>query len=79
MLSAVGVLRHLNPIDYRLIAVEAEPTHFKWLKEHMLANEVTPENCELINAAIGGKRGLVQFYIGNPAGWYGQAIDVNVK
>jgi len=79
LLSAVGVLRHLNPIDYRLIAVEAEPTHFKWLKEHMLANEVKPENCELINAAIGGKSGLVQFYIGNPSGWYGQAIDVNAK
>jgi FkbM family methyltransferase len=79
LLSAVGVLRHLNPIDYRLIAVEAEPTHFKWLKEHMLANDVKLENCELINAAIGGKRGIVNFFIGNPSGWYGQAIDVYAK
>jgi FkbM family methyltransferase len=74
LLRAVGMLRHLNPIDYKLIGVEAEPTHFQWLLEHLQDNKVRPQDYEIINAAIGGKPGFAEFYFGNPTGWYGQRI-----
>jgi len=35
-----------------LVAVEGEPTHFEWLIENSHDNEVRPEDCGLIHAAV---------------------------
>jgi FkbM family methyltransferase len=68
--------RHL---PYFLIAVEAEPTHFEWLKENLQDNGVRLGDCRLIRAAVTDKDGRVGFCAGNPAGDYGQAIGGNTE
>jgi len=61
-------------LPYSLVAVEAEPTHFEWLKQNLQDNGVMLADCRLIHAAVTGKDGRIGFSAGNPAGWYGQAI-----
>lgn len=61
-------------LTYRLLAVEAEPTHFAWLKQNLEDNNVSLENCHLIQAAMAGKDGKIGFQVGNPGLNYGNAI-----
>jgi FkbM family methyltransferase len=56
------------------VGVEAEPDHFRWLKQNLRDNGVSPSEVELTWAAIGSKPGFVPFWIGNPDGWYGQSV-----
>jgi len=72
--NAALALRHINGPPYKLIGVEAEPSHFRWMKEHMQDNAIEASNCELIEAAVADKDGWVEFYVGNPSDWYGQRI-----
>ncbi len=62
--------------DYRIIAVEAEPQHFKWLQENIEENGLDKNHCRLVEAAIAKVDGESRFYAGNPAYWYGQRIAV---
>jgi FkbM family methyltransferase len=81
--AARGVLaaRQKGIHNIKVIAVEAEPAHFKWLQEHLLYNGLTKEQFEIYNCVVGGKKDTVRFYIGKPQGhpgntareWYGQA------
>jgi len=68
---------HGNHLPIKLIGVEAEPTHFQWLKEHLRDNGIDPEAHELIEAAVDEQDGEVFFHIGKPDEWYGQAIAQN--
>lgn len=61
-------------LPYFLTAIEAEPTHFKWLNENLKDNSVSPEHCSLIQAAVTGNDGTVGFQVGDPASSYGQSI-----
>ena len=78
---AAYALQQFNPnLPYRLIAVEAEPNHFEWMRDHFLDNGINPDHHLLIHAAVSEKPGEVSFYIKNPDGsadpsvWYGQAL-----
>jgi FkbM family methyltransferase len=57
--------------DYRLVGVEAEPTHFEWMREHLARNHI---DAHLIAAAVAGRSGTVRFRTGAPADCYGQRI-----
>jgi FkbM family methyltransferase len=72
---AACALRQVRP-DVRgsHIAVEAEPTHFAWLKEHLQYNEVSEDRCTLVQAPVMGERSIVHFTIGHPYEWYGQTV-----
>ena len=59
----------------RLIAVEAEPTHFGWLERHFEDNGLDPSDHSLVKAAVAARDGRVRFQRGDPAGWYGQSIE----
>ena len=77
--NAAMALRRLGGTSYTIVAVEAEPTHFKWLAEHLLMNGLELEKFNLIEAAVAATDGQVGFHIssklyGGPASWYGQAI-----
>lgn len=61
-------------LQYFLIAVEAEPTHFEWLKQNLQDNGVRLADCRLIHAAVIDKDGRIGFSADDPAGTYGQAI-----
>jgi len=60
--------------DYRILAVEPEPQHFAWLKANTTENGLDPDKCELVEAAVSAREGEADFYVGNPAKWYGQAL-----
>ncbi len=74
LVNAAAAIRYVNNLPCRLIGVEAEPTHFEWMKEHMRDNGVKESEYELIEAAASDTDGKVEFYVGNPSGWYGQSI-----
>lgn len=76
IVNAAVAVRQLDPSrPYRLVAVEAEPTHFEWLRRHFLDNAIDPERHRLVKAAVAEKNGWVRFQRGEPASWYGQSID----
>lgn len=72
--AAAAVRQFHQDMPLHLIAVEAEPTHAQWLKEHMRNNCVDEEEYVLIEAAAAGKNGVVSFTTGKPDEWYGQHI-----
>jgi FkbM family methyltransferase len=67
-------LRRSSNLPCRLVAVEAEPTHFQWVREHLKDNAIDPRQHVLLEAAVGPKDGHVHFLTGNPDGWYGQSM-----
>jgi FkbM family methyltransferase len=76
---AAAVIRRYRPeLKYRLVAVEAEPTHFRWLKQHTRANGLRrwsrAGSCRLVEAAVSRAGGRDSFYVGDPRAWYGQAL-----
>lgn len=60
--------------DYRLVGVEAEPTHYEWLQLHMKDNDIDPDRATLLRAAASPRNGACWFYTGEPDSWYGQSI-----
>lgn len=81
---AAFAAQQYNPkLRCHVIAVEAEPTVYGWLKEHFLHNGLKPRQHTLIHAAVTDQPGKVEFYIGGPRGgpydlppnaWYGQCL-----
>jgi FkbM family methyltransferase len=69
--NAAVALRAYSGLTHSLTAVEAEPTHFRWLELHCRDNDV---DADLVQAAVAPSRGSVEFGVGRPASWYGQAI-----
>ena len=81
--AARAVQQYSPNMPYHLIAVEAEPVTFGWMRVHFKDNEIDPDAHRLINAAVSDEWGRVHFYIGGPPGpdidyspnaWYGQAL-----
>jgi FkbM family methyltransferase len=56
MASAAALCRQ-NAIDFALIGVEPEPSHFEWMKMVMRDNGVDPDEHELVCAAAAAERG----------------------
>jgi FkbM family methyltransferase len=76
LVNAVVALRRLDSDrPFRLVAVEAEPTHFKWIRRNLLDNAIDPSEHRLIHAAVAARDGWVKFQRGDASGWYGQAIE----
>lgn len=72
--NAHKLLEKLNPIPAKFVAVEAEPTHFSWIRPHFKRNGLNLKNCLLYQKSVSAKKQLVEFAIGKPSEWYGQAI-----
>jgi FkbM family methyltransferase len=78
LVNAAAALRQLDPSrDCLLVGLEAEPTHFAWLQQHLRDNGLDPSRHRLIRAAVAAHDGRVRFQQGDPAGWYGQAIELD--
>jgi hypothetical protein len=76
LVNAAVALRRLDPArDLLLVGVEAEPTHFRWLAQHLRDNGLDPERHRLVRAAVAARNGTVRFQRGDAAAWYGQSID----
>jgi len=81
--------RQFKPgMPFHLIAVEADPAHFDWLRSHFLDNGIDPKEHQLINAAVSDMPGQVQLCIRGPEGgncdlqpneWYGQFLTKDIE
>ena len=58
----------------RLVGVEAEPSHYEMMADHLSRNRLVPEEYQLIQAAVSGTEGEVPFFVGHAEEWYGQCI-----
>ncbi len=77
--TAAAALRRYRPeLKYRFIALEAEPTHYHWLKQHTRDNGLRrwsrDGNCNVMKVAVSARTGRERFFIGNPRDWYGQTL-----
>lgn len=77
--NATAALKQSNGLPCTLIAVEAEPTHFKWMVQHLQDNNVDLKMCQLVQAAVTDKDGKVGFHTGKtpwggPTDCYGQCL-----
>ena len=60
---------HGPDFPYKCIAVEGEPTAYKWMQNHFTDNNVDPAHHELIEAVVSDKDGSVLFEVGFPGGF----------
>jgi len=83
LVNSWSILKQLgkNDVKLLLVGVEAEPTHFEWLKEHFADNGLDARQHRLIQAAVAAEDGVANFMIGHADTWYGQAIvgSTNVR
>jgi len=64
-------MRQSRGLPVRLIGIEAEPTHFKWARQHLRDNRLAGG---LHRAADGDAVGQTNFFTGSAGKWYGQGI-----
>ncbi len=74
LVRAALAVRACGGLQCKLVGVEAEPTHFQWMKQHFTDNGIDPERHELVNAAISARDGNLLFLVGIPDQSYGQRI-----
>jgi FkbM family methyltransferase len=81
--AAHAVQQYNDQLPYHLIAVEAEPVVFQWMRRHFRDNAIDPSKHRLVHAAVSHVSGDMLFYIGGPRGgpfdrhpsaWYGQCL-----
>jgi len=72
--ACIAVRRyHGKHFPCNLVGVEAEPTHFKWMQQNCIDNNIDPASQRLINAAISEEDGSIYFTIDFPS-YYGQNL-----
>jgi FkbM family methyltransferase len=77
LVNAAVAMRRTRGLPTRLVGVEAEPSHFKWMAEHFADNGLKPAEHRLLEAAVAPSRGRVflQCPHTDPRAHYGQSID----
>jgi FkbM family methyltransferase len=74
LVNGALAVRGYSGIPCRLIGVEAEPAHFKWMLQHLSDNGISRSEAKLRRAAVVAEDGPVWFHVGEAADWYGQAV-----
>lgn len=73
--GAVAARQKEHIKDVILLAVEADPTHFGWIKRHFMDNSILPSTHELIEGAVAAKPQTFKFpRIHNPEEDYGASL-----
>ena len=78
--QAVGsgrALELLNPMPYKLIAVEPEPDNYEWTRRHMLNNGIDPDAQWLVKLAISSSNDPILFPIGSPGSGAQNCVATN--
>jgi FkbM family methyltransferase len=74
IVHGIAALRAHGELPYHVVGVEPEPTHFRWMEQHLKDNNVGLRSATLIEAAVARDDGNVWFHVGEAADWYGQRI-----
>jgi hypothetical protein len=78
--QAVGAARALllvNPMPYKLVAVEPIPENMVWVAQHMRDNGIDPEQHWLVEMAISGGNAPVLFPVGTPGSGAQNCLTTN--
>ena len=75
--GAYRTLQRINPMPSKLVAVEAEPGNFEWVKRHFLDNGIDPEQHWLLNSALSDSNKPVLFPIGESGAGVNNCIATN--
>ena len=78
--QAVGscrALQALNPMPYKLVAVEPEPDNYEWTRRHMRDNNIDPDDQWLVKSAISATNEPVLFPIGSPGSGAQNCVATN--
>jgi len=74
LVNAAAAVEQFSGIPCKLVGVEAEPTHFRWMQEHLADNGLDVTRHDLIEAAVAAESSRAWFYVGRPNSWYGQSL-----
>jgi FkbM family methyltransferase len=66
-------------LDAHCVAVEAEPTHARWMRQHFTDNGIPPETATLLWAAVAPEQGVVPFEFGKPSRNYARRVARKAK
>jgi FkbM family methyltransferase len=77
--GACAALRALNPMPYKLVAVEPVPENFAWMRRHMRENGIDPADQWLVGSAIGSDNEPVLFPVGSPGSGSQNSFATNEK
>ena len=66
-------------LEISLVGVEAEPTRFQWLREHLADNGIDPDSHRLEHAAVAGRNGVALFQTGKANSYYGQRLVTRAR
>lgn len=80
--QAVGSYRALqlvNPMPYKLVAIEPEPENYEWTRRHMRHNGIDPDNQWIIKAAISADNDPILFPVGSPGSGAQNCVATNDK
>ena len=80
--QAVGAclaLKALNPMPYKLVAVDGDPENIEWTAEHFRNNGIDADNQWLVHAAVSDTNAPVLFPVGAPTSGSQNAVASNEK
>lgn len=78
--QVVGSQRALalvNPMPYKLVAVEAEPENHEWMRRHLRTNGIDPDRQWLIQAAMSNDNAPVLFPVAGPGLGAANCVSTN--
>jgi hypothetical protein len=78
--QAVGsyrALQLLNPMPYKLVAIEPEPDNYEWTRRHMRDNGIDPDDQWIVKSAISARTDPVLFPIGSPGSGAQNCVATN--
>ena len=78
--QAVGsyrILKQLNPMPCKLVAVEPVPENFAWTAQHFRDNDIDPDAHWLVPMAIGSSNAPVLFPVGAPGSGAQNSFSTN--
>jgi len=72
-------LQHLNPMPYKLVAVEPDPDNCRWTARHFRDNGIDPDDQWILETAISDSNAPVLFPVGAPGSGAQNCFATNQK
>jgi FkbM family methyltransferase len=77
LVGAWKVLQAINPLPARLVAVEPVPENCEWIRQHMSANGINPDDHWILQTALGSDNEPMLFPVGAPGTGLTSGVETN--
>ena len=75
--AAAKTLMKVNPLPFKLVCVEPEPTQIKWISRHMTDNGINPEDQWIVPLVLGENSDPIFFPVGAPGAGAHNSFSTN--